>query len=145
MSEKMSVFINAQRKKHCPCLRGWVKKWQNSVHVIVECPLCPISQNTTIIFLKVCRGLAKSLPYLLFLPTKLDNPYYHNQQDCDSALDVILSENSSTEISETPCIVKITKFMACKEVMTVGSAYKWNYLYIIVTGFEILCHLNPRR
>ena len=97
------------------------------------------------IFFKVCWGLAKILAYFLSLPTKLGNPYYHNQQDCDSALDVILSENSSTEISETPCIVKITKFMACKEVMTVGSAYKWNYLYIIVTGFEILCPLNHRR
>ena len=70
-----------------------------------------------------------------------------DQNDCDNiALDVILSENSSKEVSsETPCIVKITKFMACKEVMTVGSAYKWNYLYLIVTGFEILCHLNHRR
>ena len=65
--------------------------------------------------------------------------------DCDGALDVILSENSCKEILETPCIVKITKFMACKEVMTVGSAYKWNYLYLIVTGFEILCPLSHRR
>ena len=67
------------------------------------------------------------------------------QKDCNGALDVVLSENFSKEILETPCIVKITKFMACKEVMTVGSAYKWNYLYIIVTGFEILCPLNHRR
>ena len=37
--QKMSAFVHAQgtRTVHA---RGGVKKWQNSVHVVVECPLC---------------------------------------------------------------------------------------------------------
>ena len=35
--QKMSVFVHAQGKyKNCPRRGGGVKKWQNSVHVVVE-------------------------------------------------------------------------------------------------------------
>ena len=36
--QKISVFVHAQGIK---TVRGRVKKWQNSVHVDVECPLRP--------------------------------------------------------------------------------------------------------
>ena len=35
---KMSVFSRS-RYKNCPHGAEGVKKWQNSVHVVVECPL----------------------------------------------------------------------------------------------------------
>ena len=34
----MYVFVHAQGIKTVHA-GGWVKKWQNSVHVVVECPL----------------------------------------------------------------------------------------------------------
>ena len=34
----MSVFVHAQGIKTVYA-GGWVKQWQNSVHVVVECPL----------------------------------------------------------------------------------------------------------
>ena len=34
----MSVFVHAQCNKTCS-RKGEFKKWQNSVHVVVECPL----------------------------------------------------------------------------------------------------------
>ena len=34
----MSVFVHAQGNKTCS-RKGELKKWQNSVHVVVECPL----------------------------------------------------------------------------------------------------------
>ena len=45
--QKMSVFVHTQGIKtvHVGGGRGGVKKWQNSVHVVVECPLlvsCPV-------------------------------------------------------------------------------------------------------
>jgi hypothetical protein len=36
----MSVFVHAQGIKTVHA-GGGVKKWQNSVHVVVECPLSP--------------------------------------------------------------------------------------------------------
>jgi hypothetical protein len=36
--QKMSVFIDAQGEK-LSTQGGWVNKWQNSVYVVVECPL----------------------------------------------------------------------------------------------------------
>ena len=36
--QKMSVFVHAQGMKTVHA-GGGVKKWQNSVHVVVECPL----------------------------------------------------------------------------------------------------------
>ena len=36
--QKMSVFVHAQGIKTVRA-GGGVKKWQNSVHVVVECPL----------------------------------------------------------------------------------------------------------
>ena len=36
----MSVFVHAQGVKTLSSLRGrGVKKWQNSVHLVVDCPL----------------------------------------------------------------------------------------------------------
>ena len=35
----MSVFVHAQGIKTIHAGGGGVKKWQNSVHVVVECPL----------------------------------------------------------------------------------------------------------
>ena len=35
----MSVFAHAQDIKTVHAGGGWVKKWQNSVHVVVEWPL----------------------------------------------------------------------------------------------------------
>ena len=35
----MSVFVHAQGIKTVHAGGGGVKKWQNSVHVVVECPL----------------------------------------------------------------------------------------------------------
>ena len=38
--QKMSVFVHAKGIKTVHAGRGGgVKKWQNSVHVVVECPL----------------------------------------------------------------------------------------------------------
>ena len=37
--QKMSVFDHAQGIKTVHAGEGGVKKWQNSVHVVVECPL----------------------------------------------------------------------------------------------------------
>ena len=34
----MSVFVQAQGIKTVHAGRGGVKRWQNSVHVVVECP-----------------------------------------------------------------------------------------------------------
>ena len=36
--QKMSVFVHAQGIKTVHA-GGWGRKWQNSVHVVVECPL----------------------------------------------------------------------------------------------------------
>ena len=36
----MSNFIHTQDIKTVQGRGGWVKKWQHSVHVVVECPLC---------------------------------------------------------------------------------------------------------
>ena len=41
--QKMSVFVHAQGIKTVHA--GGVKKWQNSVHVVVECPLIQMSNN----------------------------------------------------------------------------------------------------
>ena len=35
----MSVFVHAQGIKTVHAKGGGVKKWQNSVHIVVECPL----------------------------------------------------------------------------------------------------------
>ena len=40
--QKMSVFVHAQGIKTVRPGGGGVKKWQNSVHVVIECPLIPI-------------------------------------------------------------------------------------------------------
>ena len=37
--QKMSVFVHAQGIKTVHARGVGVKKWQNSVHVVVECPL----------------------------------------------------------------------------------------------------------
>ena len=44
----MSVFVHAQGIKTVHA-GGGVKKWQNSVHVVVECPLTTSNQVTTIL------------------------------------------------------------------------------------------------
>ena len=36
--QKMSVFVHAQGIKTVHAEGGGVKKWQNSFHVVVECP-----------------------------------------------------------------------------------------------------------
>ena len=41
--QKMSVFVHAQGIKTVHA--GGVKKWQNSVHVVVECPLIQMPNN----------------------------------------------------------------------------------------------------
>ena len=46
--QKMSVFVHAQGIKTVHA-GGGVKKWQNSVHVVVECPLTTSNQVTTIL------------------------------------------------------------------------------------------------
>ena len=47
----MFVFVHAQGVKTVPTGKG-VKKWQNSVHVVVECPLIVhlFRNNQTFIF-----------------------------------------------------------------------------------------------
>ena len=45
MGQKMSVFVYAQGIKTVHAGGpGGVKKWQNSVHVVVECPLIVVSK-----------------------------------------------------------------------------------------------------
>ena len=47
--QKMSVFVHAQGIKTVHAGGGWVIKWQNSVHVVVEClPIkgCHIAINS---------------------------------------------------------------------------------------------------
>ena len=46
--QKMSVFVHAQGIKtvHAERGGGGVKKWQNSVHVVVECPLNSFYSST---------------------------------------------------------------------------------------------------
>ena len=39
VGQKRSVFVHAQSIKTVHTEGGGVKKWQNSVHVVVECPL----------------------------------------------------------------------------------------------------------
>ena len=39
----MSVFVHAQGINTVHAMGGGVKKWQNSVHVVVECPLTLIT------------------------------------------------------------------------------------------------------
>ena len=41
--QKMSVFVHAHGIKNCPHKGRGVKKWQNSVQVVVECPLIGVS------------------------------------------------------------------------------------------------------
>ena len=45
--QKMSVFVHAQSIKtvHAGGEGGGVKKWQSSVHVVVECPLYTLDWN----------------------------------------------------------------------------------------------------
>ena len=53
---KNSVFVLAQGIKNCPH-KGWGgdKKWQNSVHVVVECPIS--EKKIKIIFIFCWFGL----------------------------------------------------------------------------------------
>ena len=44
--QKMSVFVHTQGIKTVHA-GGWVKKWQNSVHVVVECALRTLSTKST--------------------------------------------------------------------------------------------------
>ena len=41
--QKMSVFVHSQGIKTVQAGGRGVKKWQNSVHVVVECPLTKIT------------------------------------------------------------------------------------------------------
>ena len=41
----MSVFVHAQGKKTVHVGGGGVKQWQNSVHIVVECPLLQTSRK----------------------------------------------------------------------------------------------------
>ena len=43
--QKMSVFVHAQGIKTVHAGVGGVKKWQNSVHVVVQCPLSFIAET----------------------------------------------------------------------------------------------------
>ena len=43
----MSVFVHAQGIKLSMQRGGRVKKWQNTVHVVVECPLRPTKVSLT--------------------------------------------------------------------------------------------------
>ena len=53
----MSVFVHAQGIKTVHAGGGGVKKWQNSVHVVVECPLYPRSVYTFVVLgLKCCAA-----------------------------------------------------------------------------------------
>ena len=40
--QKMSVFVHAYGIKTVHAGGGGVNKWQNSVHVVVECPLTAV-------------------------------------------------------------------------------------------------------
>ena len=51
----MSAFVHAQGYKNCPHKGGGVKKWQNSVHVVVECPLSTFSDCTSNYLLILCE------------------------------------------------------------------------------------------
>ena len=44
--QKMSVFVLAQGIKTVHAGGGGVKKWQNSVHIVVECPLTTLPMIT---------------------------------------------------------------------------------------------------
>ena len=43
----MSVFVHSQGIKTDNAGGGGVKKWQNSVHVVVECPLKQVQLTVT--------------------------------------------------------------------------------------------------
>ena len=43
--QKKSVFVHDQGIKNVHAGVGGVKKWQNSVHVVVECPLAQKSKK----------------------------------------------------------------------------------------------------
>jgi hypothetical protein len=49
--QKMSVFVHAQGIKTA---HAGVKKWQNFVHVVVECPLYEIKSNLLQFFFLTC-------------------------------------------------------------------------------------------
>ena len=54
--QKMSVFVQAQGVK---TNHAGVKKWQNSVHVVVECPIMLPTQvqlGIRVLILKQARG-----------------------------------------------------------------------------------------
>jgi hypothetical protein len=55
--QKMPVFVHAQGKKIVHAGMGG-KKWQNSVHVVVECPLSPYVSS-------MVKYSNKSLQYLI--------------------------------------------------------------------------------
>ena len=64
----MSVFVHAQGIKTVHARRGGVKKCQNSVHVVVECPLTqfidPSSVNDYRVFM-ITRLVYLALGYRL--------------------------------------------------------------------------------
>ena len=58
---KKVCFCPCSGYKNCPRRGGWVKKWQNSVHVVIECPLklsCCFFSVKLFGFLKADAGMA---------------------------------------------------------------------------------------
>ena len=51
--QKMSVFVHAHVMKTVHAGGGGQKKWPkpNSVHVVVECPLCRFSQQNNTVYI----------------------------------------------------------------------------------------------
>ena len=63
----MSVFVNAQGIKTVHTGRG-VKKWQNSVHVVVACPLMQLRQHYE---MQTGNAITKHFMYLVAMSKKL--------------------------------------------------------------------------
>ena len=55
----MSVFVHAQGIKTVHAGRAGVKKWQNSVHVVVECPLSKKPKDKMMMNMK-CTNVIKN-------------------------------------------------------------------------------------
>ena len=53
--QKMSVFVHAQGSQTVHAGGGGVKKWQNSVHVVVECPLISLALSYSVTTLVIHR------------------------------------------------------------------------------------------
>ena len=55
--QKMSFFVHAYDIKNVHSGVGGIKKWQNSVHVVVECPLMRSTRQLTPKIIQTGRSL----------------------------------------------------------------------------------------